>query len=108
MRREVFLVVLQNPEAYSLTRLDGNVTTIPNLCQPPKVFLGISVNRDELGENPPLPILRRDLVGALAHPITQLSGQEDRLIAILIASRGADCSRLRDCTLEEALDLCEL
>ncbi len=108
MRREVFLVIRQNPEAFSLTRLDGNVTTIPNLCQPPKVFLGISVNRDELGENPPLPILRRDLIGALAHPVSPPFGQEDQLIAIMVASAKADCSSLRDCTLEEALTLCEL
>ena len=106
MRREVSILILQNPGTYSVTPLHGDVQDIPNICQPPKVFLGISVNHSELKDELSLPILRQSLVGSLADR-TDKPAPDDRLIALLQIRRGADCNILRDCTIEQALALCE-
>ena len=105
MRREVSIIIKENPESYSVVPLAGDIA-IPNICQPPKFFLGISLAYDELSDPLPFPVLRQDLVGSKARPIKEPQA-EDKLIGILSARREADCSILRDCTLEQALALCE-
>ena len=105
MRREVYIIIKENPETYSVVPLAGDVT-IANICQPPKFFLGISLSHDELSDQPELPLLRLDMIGSKARPIEKPQA-EDRLVGILSTRKDADCSILRDCTLKQALALCE-
>jgi len=105
MEREVYIVIKDNPETYSVVRLAEDVP-IANVCQPPKLFLGISLFHDEISDQLALPLLRLGLSGSTARLITKPE-KKDKLIGLLSTKRDAKCSILRDCTLEQALALCE-
>lgn len=104
MKRTIFFVKRVNPERYKILQELSELTA--DTVQPPGSMLGISITGTEIDESPPLPVLRRCLVSNEAFP-EQIPQPGCQFIALLCLKPGVDRSVLLDCTLEEALALCE-
>jgi hypothetical protein len=106
MRRTIIFLQRENPERLKIVEEHTEIKT--DTLQPPKTILGISIQATEIetSESLGLPVVRRCLLTnqAFADRIPEPGCQ---FIALLCLKAGVDRSALLDCTLKQALALCE-
>lgn len=105
-RRTIFFLRRINTERYRVVAKHAQITA--ETIQPPNTFLGMSISGPEIEtcQSLGLPVVRRCLNTdqAFADRIPEPGCQ---FIALLCLKPGVDRSLLHQCTLQEALALCE-
>lgn len=106
MKRALYLLKRFNPECWQVDAF------VPGEDPTEWAFrdrmLGLSIDPSELSEDPStFPVLRIGPNGNWAKPTTQIQPTDTQLIVLLQVKQGVDCRAFTDCTLEQAIALCE-